>query len=75
MKAGGEQCGRFHIDGKGADDSQVFLEFLVVLPNPSVGGVDGTCPVVEVAVSNYVRGGPLQHECRQGRHFRGKVGV
>src|SRR5690606_38409305 len=70
---GREQGGRFHVDGHAAHQPQLFLERLVVFPDPPVGGVDGAGPVIVTEVAD--RGGDrtLKRERRQRGHFRRQV--
>ena len=51
-KTAAEESRCFHIDGHGTSFLQIFLEFLVMLPNAAVGSVYGTCPIVASMVTN-----------------------
>ena len=68
-KSCGEECGRLHVHSHCARRAQVVLEALVVLPDASVSGVDGACPVVEPRIANRGADCSLQHEGGQGRHL------
>ena len=53
--------------------AQLFLEAIVVLPDPAVGRVDGAGPVIVTEIADHGRHRALQLERRQRRDFRRQI--
>ena len=52
MESDGEESGSFHIDSDRAYDFEVALEFLIVLPNATIGSEDSASPIVFAKIAN-----------------------
>jgi len=75
VETGREYGGRFHIDSLRPDVAQVLFKGFVMLPHPSVGGVDRSSPVIEAFVAYGSGNSLLQGKRRERRHFRWQVVV
>ena len=74
-KATSEKRCRLHIHSHCSSGSQVLLESFIELPDATVGRIDRTCPIVKAKVANGTTNSALQHEGRQGGHFRREIVV
>lgn len=71
-KTYGKDCCCLHVNGHCPRFNQVFFEAVIILPDPPVGGINGTGPVLEVVLHDGAGDGALQLERRQRRISSGR---
>lgn len=72
-ETGDEDRSRLHVDGHTSKCFKVLFEGVVMLPNPSVGGIDRSRPIILIEISDCCRYGFLEAEGGQGRNYRREV--
>ena len=72
-EAVGGDGGGLHVDPHTTDASEIFFEYVVVLPDAAVSGVDGAGPVIAVVIADGGRDCFLEREGRERRDLGREV--